>query len=62
MLGGDLLIASILMAAILSIAGEVGLANPEAEVEYARARVGAGAKVTEAEFCTGGATEEVAGN
>lgn len=62
MVGGDLLISSMLMAAMLSIAGEVGLAIPEAEVEYARARVGAGANVTEAEFCTGGATEEVGGN
>lgn len=51
-----------LIEAILSIAGEVGLANPEADVEYARVRVGAGAKVTEAELCTGGATEDVLGN
>jgi hypothetical protein len=55
-LEGDVVMASILMAVMLSMAGEVGLVNPEAEVEYARTRVGAGAKVTEAEFWTGGAT------
>lgn len=61
-LEGDIVVASMLMAVILSIAGEVGLVNPDAEVEYARTRVGAGAKVTEAEFWTGGATLDVLGN
>lgn len=54
--------ASRLSEAMLSRAGDVGLASPEADVEYARVRVGGGAKVTEAEFCTGGAIDDVPGN
>jgi hypothetical protein len=51
--GGERLYASADIDAIVATAGEVGLVKPplpDAEVEYARALVGAGAKVTDAEF------------